>query len=65
MSYGTLFNSDGAIPYAMPFFSTMEDAYGTVAQYYDVPSLSLRNAMYHTVVARQVRRWCVVPWGVM
>ena len=29
------------------FWRTIEDELSTVAQYYDAPSLSLRNAVYH------------------
>jgi lysophospholipase L1-like esterase len=31
----------------VPFAATLEDVYGAQAQYYDLPWLSFRNAMYH------------------
>lgn len=30
----------------MPFHATLEDIYGAQAQYYDLPWLSFRNAMW-------------------
>lgn len=47
------------------FWRTIEDDLTTIAQYYDAPALSLRNAVYHLV--REGRpgfqvRACV--WGV-
>jgi len=34
-----------------PFYHTIEDHYGVVAQYYDLPWLSLRNAVWQGLVA--------------
>lgn len=33
-------------PEKAPFYATLEDVYGAQAQYYDLPWLSFRNAMW-------------------
>ncbi|KAG2431193.1 hypothetical protein HXX76_009721 [Chlamydomonas incerta] len=37
----------------VPFYNTPEDAYGAVSQYYDVPGLSMRTALYRLAVHLQ------------
>lgn len=50
------------------FWRTIEDDLGTIAQYYDAPVLSLRNAVYHLL--REGRPgfhvgWCWSGWAAL
>lgn len=38
---------------ALPFFRTVEAEYSTLHSYYDLSSVSVRNALYHKVVRRE------------
>lgn len=37
----------------VPFYSSMEEAYTQLAQFYGLPSISVRNALYHKVATGQ------------
>jgi len=41
-------------PYPEGFYKTVEDVYGALAQYYDVPWLSLRTAVYADIMWKRV-----------
>lgn len=45
------------------FFRTIEDDLSTIAQYYDTPVLSLRNAVYHLL--REQRFGFQVYWDLV